>query len=227
MANAPRLQDDEISVEEFFKSIYKQTEGRFSRLMASYHGAASFSFSAILQSLIAWRKRSMLDWTDWSDLGCTTADTRTQPFLDEKKIVRPLRLVTRLRLTLPGRFYHELDMATDSGKIPESSALLCGIRFIRMGLRTEAEVAHVEQFLEHLSTYINKKAKPELLVSCCQLFGDILLPLSGEDASGRRIQRSAAPSRSASTRAKEALEEAQGANTGPDDGDWHPLCRQG
>ena len=65
----------------------KQTEGGFTRLLESYQTAAVHSLSAILQSLIAWRKRSMLDWTNWTELGCPHIDSRVQPLLDEKKIV--------------------------------------------------------------------------------------------------------------------------------------------
>lgn len=29
----------------------------------------------------------MLDWTSWSELGCTNTDSRVQLLMDEKKIV--------------------------------------------------------------------------------------------------------------------------------------------
>ena len=75
------------------------------------------------------------------------------------------------------RFYHELDLAIDSNNIPEAAALLSGIRYLRLGLDTEARVDQVRQFLDYIGKHINKKSKPELLASCCQLYGDVLLPL--------------------------------------------------
>ena len=94
-------------MEDFFQSVDKQNEGLFVRLVTSYHSAASSSLSAILQSLISWRKRSMLDWTNWTELGCTTSDSRTQPLLDEKKIVRSSALFPLLLCSLHITIEHD------------------------------------------------------------------------------------------------------------------------
>ena len=76
------------------------------------------------------------------------------------------------------RFYRELDSATDSNNIPECCALLSGIRFLRLTYTTNENLEKTKIFLDFISKHINKKSKLDMLTSSCQLYGDILLPLS-------------------------------------------------
>ena len=79
------------------------------------------------------------------------------------------------------RFYHELERAIDSNNIPEVTALLSGIRYLRLSYQTEEELEKSKKFIDFIGKNISKKTKPEVLSSCCAAYGEVLLPLSDSE----------------------------------------------
>ena len=76
------------------------------------------------------------------------------------------------------RFYQELDNVIDSNSIPESTALLSGIRYIKLSIVTQKDIQDTEKFINKITSLINKKSKPDILMSACKLVGDVLIPLT-------------------------------------------------
>ena len=65
-----------MTLNDFFQCIDKENGGNYSRLLVIYNNSSIINFSGVLQALLAWRKKTMLEWPEWNEIDPSLTDSK-------------------------------------------------------------------------------------------------------------------------------------------------------